>query len=137
MNGAIVRVYSLKEDGNKKVSDNFKVKEFRCKDGSDPVFIGDELVDVLQDVRNHFKKAVNVEDHSAYRTVQHNNSKKVGGSPTSRHMYGIAADFHVVGVAHKTVYDYLNKKYPNKYGIGLYSWGIHFDSRPTKSRWNG
>lgn len=136
MNGAIVRVYSLKADGNKKVSDNFKVKEFRCKDGSDPVFIGDELVDVLQDVRNHFKKAVNVEDHSAYRTVSHN--KKVeGSSSNSRHMYGIAADFHVVGVAHKTVYDYLNKKYPNKYGIGLYSWGIHVDTRPTKSRWNG
>jgi len=136
MNGAIVRVYSLKEDGNKKVSNNFKVKEFRCHDGSDPVFIGDELVDVLQDVRDHFKKAVNVEDHSAYRTVAYN--KKVDGSSSnSRHMYGVAADFHVVGVAHKTVYDYLNKKYPNKYGIGLYSWGVHFDSRPTKSRWNG
>ena len=136
MNGAIVRVYSLKEDGNKKVSNNFKVKEFRCHDGSDPVFIGDELLDVLQDVRDHFGKAVNVEDHSAYRTVAYN--KKVDGSSSnSRHMYGVAADFHVVGVAHKTVYDYLNKKYPNKYGIGLYSWGVHFDSRPTKSRWNG
>ena len=136
MNGAIVRVYSLKEDGNKKVSDNFRVKEFRCKDGSDPVFIGDELLDVLQDVRDHFGKAVNVEDHSAYRTVAYN--KKVeGSSGNSRHIYAIAADFHVVGVAHKTVYDYLNKKYPNKYGIGLYSWGVHLDSRPTKSRWNG
>lgn len=135
MNGAIVRVYSLKEDGNKKVSANFQVKEFRCHDGSDPVFIGDELVDVLQDVRDHFGKAVNVEKHSAYRTVQHN--KKVSQSAYSRHIYGIAADFHVVGVAHKTVYDYLNKKYPNKYGIGLYSWGIHIDTRPQKSRWNG
>ena len=135
MNGASVKVYSLKEDGNKKVSANFKVKEFRCKDGSDPVFIGDELVDVLQDVRNHFKKAVNTEDHSGYRTPTHN--KKVGGSTYSQHMYGVAADFHVVGVAHKEVYDYLNKKYPNKYGIGLYSWGVHVDTRKTKSRWNG
>lgn len=136
MNGASVKVYSLKEDGNKKVSANFKVKEFRCKDGSDPVFIGDELIDVLQDVRNYFKKAVNTEDHSAYRTVAYN--KKVDGSSSnSRHMYGVAADFHVVGVAHKTVYDYLNKKYPNKYGIGLYSWGVHVDTRAAKSRWNG
>ena len=135
MNGASVKVYSLKEDGNKKVSANFKVKEFRCKDGSDPVFIGDELIEVLQDVRNYFKKAVNVEDHSGYRTPTHN--KKAGGSANSRHMYGVAADFHVVGVAHKTVYDYLNKKYPNKYGIGLYSWGIHVDTRASKSRWNG
>lgn len=133
MNGAIVKVYSLKEDGNKRVSTNFKVNEFRCKDGSDPVFIGEELLDVLQDVRDHFGKAVNTEDHSGYRTPAHN--KKVGGSTYSKHMYGIAADFHVVGVAHKTVYDYLNKKYPNKYGIGLYPWGIHVDTRAAKSRW--
>ena len=142
VNGEAVRVYSLAKDGNArpymsngKRCTNFQVKEFRCKDGSDPVFIGCELMDVLQDVRTHFKKGVNVEDHSGFRTPTHN--KKVGGSTYSKHMYGIAADFHVVGVAHKTVYDYLNKKYPNKYGIGLYSWGIHVDSRKEKSRWNG
>lgn len=135
MNGAEIKVYSLSKDGDKKVSSNFKVKEFRCKDGSDPVFVGDELLNVLQDIRNHFKKAVNTENHSVYRTPTHN--KKIGGSPTSRHMYGIAADFHVVGVEHKAVYEYLNQKYPNKYGIGLYSWGVHVDTRPNKSRWKG
>ena len=136
MNGASVRVYSLKEDGGKKASRNFKVKEFRCKDGSDPVFIGEELLNVLQEVRDHYGKAVNIEDHSAYRTPAYN--KKVeGSSSNSRHMYGVAADFHVAGVAHKEVYNYLDKKYPNKYGIGLYSWGVHFDTRKTKSRWNG
>lgn len=135
MNGAIVRVYSLKEDGNKKVSANFKVKEFRCQDGSDPVFIGEEVLDVVQDVRSHYGKAVNIEKHSAYRTVQHN--KKIGGSATSKHMYGIAVDFHVSGVAHKEVYEYLDKKYSGKYGIGLYSWGVHVDTRAKKSRWKG
>lgn len=135
MNGARVRVYSLKEDGNKNVAPNFKVKEFRCHDGSDPVFIGEELLDVLQDVRDHYKAGVNIEKHSSYRTPTHN--KKEGGSANSRHMYGVAADFHVVGVAHKEVYNYLNKKYPNKYGIGLYSWGVHIDTRTAKSRWNG
>jgi uncharacterized protein YcbK (DUF882 family) len=89
----------------------------------------------LQDVRTHFKKGVNVEDHSGFRTPTHN--KNVGGSTNSQHMYALAADFHVVGVAPKTVYDYLNKKYPNKYGIGLYSWGVHVDTRKEKSRWNG
>ena len=136
MNGALVRVYSLKEDGNKNVSKNFKVKEFRCQDGSDPVFIGEELLDVLQDLRDFYKAPVNIEDHSAYRTPSHN--KKVeGSSSNSRHMYAVAADLHVVGVSHKEVYNYLNKKYPNKYGIGLYSWGVHVDTRKEKSRWNG
>lgn len=135
MNGALVRVYSLKEDGNKNISKNFKVKEFRCQDGSDPVFVGVELLDVLQDARDDLEKPINTEDHSAYRTPTHN--KKVSESATSRHMYGTAADIHVVGMTPKATYDYFDKKYPNKYGIGLYSWGIHIDTRAAKSRWNG
>lgn len=132
MNGASVKVYSLAHDGNKQVSANFKVREFRCQDGSDPVFIGDELLEVLQDVRNHFGSPVRIEEHSAYRTPTHN--KKVDGAVYSQHMYGIAVDFHVDGVAPKTVYDYLDRKYPNKYGIGLYTWGVHIDTRKEKSR---
>ena len=38
-----IKAYSLAKDGNKKLSANFAVKEFRCKDGSDPIFIDDEL----------------------------------------------------------------------------------------------
>lgn len=34
-----LNVYSLERDGEKSLSKNFKVKEFRCKDGSDPIFI--------------------------------------------------------------------------------------------------
>lgn len=142
MNGATVRVYSKAKDGqtkpymsNGKRCTNFKVSEFACHDGSDPIFISPELVTVLQDVRTHFNAATNVGDHSGFRTASHN--AKVGGSPTSQHLYGMAADFHVAGVAHKNVYDYLDKKYSGTYGIGLYSWGVHVDVRKTKSRWKG
>ena len=38
-----LNVYSLERDGEKSLSKNFKVKEFRCKDGSDPIFIDSEL----------------------------------------------------------------------------------------------
>lgn len=34
-----IKEYSLKADGSKAVSKNFKVKEFRCKDGSDKILI--------------------------------------------------------------------------------------------------
>ena len=34
-----IKVYSLAKDGSKKLSANFAVREFRCKDGSDPIFI--------------------------------------------------------------------------------------------------
>ena len=34
-----INAYSLAKDGTKKLSTDFKVREFRCKDGSDPIFI--------------------------------------------------------------------------------------------------
>ena len=36
-----IKAYSYAKDGNRKLSANFAVKEFRCKDGSDPIFIDD------------------------------------------------------------------------------------------------
>ena len=62
-----IKAYSLAKDGNKKLSANFAVKEFRCKDGTDPIFIDDVLVKLLQNIRNHFGKAVTIT--SAYRTA--------------------------------------------------------------------
>lgn len=145
MNGAIVRAYSLSKDGNTapymssgKRCKNFKVSEFACHDGSDPVFISPELVDVEQDVRDHYEKPVNIRKHSGFRTASHN-SKTKNASKQSQHLYGMAADFHVDGVSPQEVYDYLDKKYPNKYGIGLYitSGFVHIDVRKEKSRWVG
>ena len=54
----MLNVYSLKKDGNIKLSSNFKVKEFACQDGTDPIFIDSELVEILQKIRTHFKKPV-------------------------------------------------------------------------------
>ena len=81
MNGATVKVYSKSKDGNKKLSANFKVKEFACLDGTDTIFISDELVKILQKVRTYFGRAVII--NSAYRTEAHN--KKVAGSEDSQH----------------------------------------------------
>ena len=43
-----IRVYSKSSEGACKLSENFRVREFACSDGSDPVFIDPELVTVLQ-----------------------------------------------------------------------------------------
>ena len=114
MNGATVKVYSLAKDGNKKLSKNFAVKEFACEDGSDVVFISDGLVQVLQAIRSHFGRKAIV--HSGYRTVAYNKKLK-NASPNSQHMYGLACDFHVDGVAHKTVAAYAEKLLPGT-GVG-------------------
>ena len=42
-----IQAYSKKKDGNKKLSANFRVREFACTDGSDPIFIDTDLVKIL------------------------------------------------------------------------------------------
>jgi uncharacterized protein YcbK (DUF882 family) len=128
-----LKAYSKKKDGNKKLSANFKVKEFACTDGSDPIFIDTELVNVLQKIRNHFGKAVTIT--SAYRTPGKN--KAVGGQTYSQHLYGKAADIKVKGVTPKKVSAYAEKLLPKSGGIGTYGTFTHIDVRTTKARWKG
>ena len=128
----MIKAYSLKKDGNKKVSTNFKVREFACNDGTDPIFIDSELVSVLQKIRNHFDKPVTIT--SAYRTPPHN--KKSGGTTYSQHLYGKAADIKISGVTPKKVADYAETLLPEG-GIGIYNTFTHIDVRSVKSRWQG
>lgn len=130
---ATIRAYSKAKNGSLKLSKNFRVKEFACSDGSDPIFIADELVEILQKIRNHFGKAVTIT--SAYRTPTKN--KACGGTTYSQHLYGMAADIKVNGISPKKVAEYANKLLPNSGGIGTYRTFTHVDVRKSKSRWNG
>lgn len=124
-----VKTYSLKKDGNKKLSANFKVREFACKDGSDKVLVDTELVELLQKIRSHFNKSVKIT--SGYRTATHN--KKVGGTKNSYHLVGMASDIQVTGTHPILVAMYAEKL--NAGGIGVYSNFVHVDTRQKKSRW--
>ena len=127
-----IKAYSKAKNGNSRVSTNFRVREFACQDGSDPIFIDSELVSVLQKIRNHFGKAVTIT--SAYRTPKHN--KSVGGTTYSQHLYGKAADIKVQGIAPKDVAKYAETLL-DEGGIGIYNTFTHIDVRATKSRWQG
>lgn len=133
MNGATVKVYSKAKDGDKVLSSHFKVREFACSDGTDPVFISPELVTILEKIRTHFGKPVII--NSGYRTVAKN--KSVGGATHSQHLYGMAADIHISGVTPKQIAAYAETLLPNSGGIGIYNSFCHVDVRAVRSRWNG
>ena len=135
-----LEAYSILKNGNRPLSEHFKVREFGCKDGSDPVFIDTELVEVFEKIRGHFNKPVTIT--SGFRTASHN--KTVGGAAYSQHCYGRAADIRVTGVSPENVAAYAEKLLVNRGGIGLYPAGlgrangwVHVDVRTEKSRWKG
>ena len=89
-----VKTYSLAKDGEKRLSANFRVREFRCEDGTDKILISAELVAMLEKLRAKLAEKlggeVKININSGYRTKSHN--KAVGGSTTSKHCKGLAAD---------------------------------------------
>lgn len=117
-----------------KLSKNFSRSEFKCNCGNcDYDTVDKELVDVLQDIRDHFNASVTVT--SGNRCPAYN--RLVGGSRNSYHLRGRAADIVVGGVSQSDVYKYLDSKYPNRFGIGNYDTFTHVDTRTGKGRWNG
>lgn len=125
--------YSKVKDGSKKLSSNFKVSEFACRDGSDAVLVAPRLVMVLQTIRDHFGAAVTI--NSGYRTPQYNT--KVGGVADSQHCYGTAADIIVKGQTPAAVAAYARKIMPDWGGVGVYDSFTHVDVRETKADWKG
>ena len=114
-------------------SEHFSDHEFRCKCGQCvPVLPPDELIDALQDLRDHFGEPVTV--HSGHRCERYN--RRVGGASRSKHMKGIASDVTVKGIDNNSVQKYLLAKYRGRYGIGRYNTFTHLDVRPGPARWD-
>ena len=129
-----VREYSMTRDSTRQLSPGFRVREFACK-GSDVVLIDDELVVLLQCIRERFGKPVHIT--SGYRTAAHN--RAVGGAVYSQHQYGRAADIRVSGVPVEQLAAYAETLLPGTGGIGRYpaKGFVHVDVRKAKSRWAG
>ena len=122
-----------------KVSKNFQDTEFACKGQAQgkiccdsEMKLNQELIEVVQDIRYYFASSVKIT--SSYRCPIHN--KRVGGVWNSQHLLGTAADIQVSGIAPHEVARILNKKYPDKYGIGTYNTFTHVDVRAKKARWD-
>lgn len=133
-----IKQYSLKTDGAKKLSPSFTVREFRCRDDTDTIMIDEGLVVLLQCIREHFGKPITIT--SGYRTAAHNTA--VGGSKSSQHLLGRAADIQVADTDPLVVAAYAESLMPTWGGVGRYpvkagrakGW-VHVDTRANKSRW--
>ena len=137
-----IKEYSMSRDSTRQLSPSFRVREFGCK-GSDVVLLDEELVVLLQCIREHFGKPVHIT--SGYRTAAHNAA--VGGSKSSQHLLGRAADFYVEGVDVATVAAYAETllarpgaasgatRRTQKHPTRKTGW-VHIDTRANKSRWS-
>lgn len=136
-----LKAYSRVAEGALPLSAHFRVREFACRDGSDPVFVEEELVTLLEAIRQHFGRAVVLT--SGFRTAAHN-AALPHASPHSQHLYGRAADFRVEGVSVEETAAYAETLLPGRGGIGRYpprsgrpnGW-VHLDTRRSKARWTG
>lgn len=128
---ANVKTYSKSKNGNLKLSENFCVKEFACKDGSDTIKIDLDLIPLIQRFRNYVETGVYF--NSAYRTPSYN--KKVGGATNSYHVKGQALDIPFLNS-----YKYLTSRekmcaFFNTLGVKgiiIYPSFIHVDTRTSK-----
>ena len=136
----MIRQYSFAKNGDRRLAPDFKVRELRCRDGSDTVMVDETLTVVLQCIREHFGKPVTIT--SGYRTAAHNAA--VGGAKSSQHLLGRAADIRVQGVSVEDVAAYAESLMPDWGGVGRYpakagratGW-VHVDTRADKARWRG
>lgn len=117
------------------LSKDFSRVEFACECGCGFDTVDAELLKVLQeDIRDYFKKEVTI---SGGNRCAARNAVTPGAARHSPHMEGKAADFKVKDTSPRAVYTYLDRKFPNKYGLGLYHNRVHFDVRPDRARWVG
>lgn len=115
------------------ISEHFSRWEHSCKCGCGFDVVDVELNTLLEHIRNYYNKPVTITGPN--RCAAHNNGQ--GGARRSLHMEGKAADIVVKDTSPRAVYTYLTRKYPDRYGFGLYGDRVHVDVRKVRARWHG
>jgi len=131
----------------------FERSEFACSCGCGFDVVDHELIAVLVDLRNWSGGEIIIggnrcpEHNIRIRTCEAHGdfyglfcpvcslAGRQRSSKRSQHLKGKAADAQSKVKTPQEIYDYLDNQYPNKYGIGLYIWGVHIDVREKKVRW--
>jgi uncharacterized protein YcbK (DUF882 family) len=117
------------------ISANFSRSEFECQCGCGFNTVDIELVKLLEKIRSNFgNKSIHI--NSGNRCEAHNSSDEVKGSKNSQHIKSRAADIFIMTVPPKEIAKYIDSKWPNKYGVGVYNSFTHIDTRSNgPARW--
>jgi len=124
-----------------KLTENFSLHEFRCRDGSDvPEEYMDnvlELAQNLQVLRDYVGKPIRV--ISGYRSPKYNH--KIGGAKRSQHMVAKAGDIKISGLTpaeiKAIIVKLIGEGKMKSGGVGLYRTFVHYDVRGRNARWYG
>lgn len=122
-----------------KLTNNFSLAEFACKDGTPvpPELIPNVqlLANNLQVLRDHLGEPIHV--NSGYRSPGYN--AKVGGKKNSYHLKAMAGDLTCKSKTPKQLAAIIEKLIATRKmkqgGIGIYPGFVHYDVRGTKARW--
>lgn len=123
------------------LTENFKLSEFKCKDGTQvPENLKEnvqKLANNLQVLRDHIGKPIRV--ISGYRSPKYN--RRIGGAKKSQHMFAKAADIKVKGMhpdeVREVILDLIKAGKMAKGGVGRYTTFVHYDTRGWNARWSG
>ena len=115
------------------ISQHFSSDEFACHCGCGKINIDNELLIMAERFRAHlckkYKKEIRINVHCVMRCQKHNDD--VCGSPNSMHLLGYAMDCHSDDISILQLHDSAKGVHGVNNilsgGLGLYSWGIHFD----------
>lgn len=129
------------------ISKHFSRAEFACKCGCGLDNIDLRLMPILEMVRS-YNGHTSLTPSSGCRCLSHNEKVQKENNPgylpfgsQSKHL----PDPQEEGMCHAVdvpvddpvnVYNFLCSLLPGTYGIGLYPWGIHVDTRHMMSRWD-
>lgn len=111
------------------LSPHFSLDECKCRCGCGLCSVTPQLLDLAEKVRNILQTPMIVT--SGTRCVSHN--ARVGGSPTSKHLQGLAMDFFCRTLSPTAVYNAILSRYIKGYlpelgGMGLYKSFVHIDA---------
>ncbi len=135
---------------------NISRHELSCRCGCGYDIADFETVNILQVTADYFgavyQEKIIIDISGPNRCIEHNetvqkkyNVNYVPYSSKSKHIDGGAVDFKLfrkalngskIQILPKVIHSHLDKKYPNRLGLGLYNNRNHMDPRSTRARWD-